>query len=92
MDKSTAIVVRWLRQNQNRFQMEVMEPACLSVEVKDPDYANAVEAAFNGQQLRVGITPFLLIHSDRFGCHSTDFRFPMQGGLQAIQYTRYRFY
>lgn len=33
--------------------MEVIEPAALSVDVKEGRYAAAVEAAFNAMQLRV---------------------------------------
>lgn len=45
----------WLRleENKKRFRMPVIEPAALSVEVRDPRYAAAVEAAFNPVQLKV---------------------------------------
>ncbi|KAL5529915.1 SMC5 [Sanghuangporus sanghuang] len=51
-DADAAQVVAWLRENKHRFKEEVIEPAALSVEVKDPKYSAAVEAGFNPGQLK----------------------------------------
>jgi chromosome segregation ATPase len=52
-DRDVADTVEWLRGNQHRFQMEVMEPACITLRVKDARFADAVEACFGGRQIRV---------------------------------------
>lgn len=48
--------VLWLRQNKHRFDMEVFEPPCLSVSMKDPKYADAVESCFSANQLQVSLS------------------------------------
>lgn len=52
-DRNCADVVEWLRQNQRKFKMEVMEPPILSVTVTDPRFTQAVENCFSGNQLKV---------------------------------------
>ena len=52
-DRGCAAAVKWLRQNQHRFKMEVIEPAVLSVDLKDPRYADIMDAGFNAMQLKV---------------------------------------
>ncbi|KAF9024415.1 P-loop containing nucleoside triphosphate hydrolase protein [Hymenopellis radicata] len=47
-NRDTAETVRWLRQNKDKFQMEVFEPPCLSVSVTNRQYAAAVEAVIGG--------------------------------------------
>ncbi|RPD67470.1 P-loop containing nucleoside triphosphate hydrolase protein [Lentinus tigrinus ALCF2SS1-7] len=51
-DPDCAEVVEWLRKNQNRFRMEIFEPAMLCVTVPNRAYVDAVEACFGGPQLR----------------------------------------
>ncbi|KAN0134136.1 hypothetical protein V8E53_004519 [Lactarius tabidus] len=51
-DPDCANVINWLRQNKHRFRMEIIEPAAVSVTVPNKSYVNAVEACFNGSQLR----------------------------------------
>jgi hypothetical protein len=46
-------VIHWLRKNGHRFRMEIIEPAVVSLTVPNKNYVNAVEACFNGTQLRV---------------------------------------
>lgn len=52
-DQNTGPVVHWLRENKHRFKMEVIEPAILSVDMKDRRFAAAVESAFSLVQLKV---------------------------------------
>ncbi|TCD64231.1 Structural maintenance of chromosomes protein 5 [Steccherinum ochraceum] len=52
MDPNCAKVVVWLRQNQDKFKMEVMEPPLLSVTVPNKAFAQAVESCFNNNQLK----------------------------------------
>ncbi|KAI0058575.1 P-loop containing nucleoside triphosphate hydrolase protein [Artomyces pyxidatus] len=51
-DRDCAEIIVWLRENRSRFRMEIIEPAIVSVNVPDRRFANAVEACFNGSQLR----------------------------------------
>ncbi|KAL4076371.1 hypothetical protein J3A83DRAFT_2194372 [Scleroderma citrinum] len=51
-DKDCADAVAWLRNNQDRFKMEVFEPPMISCNVPDKRYTNAVEACFGFTQLR----------------------------------------
>ncbi|KAI5121182.1 hypothetical protein M0805_005983 [Coniferiporia weirii] len=51
-DKDVGEVVRWLRNNGHRFKMEVIEPACLSLDVKDSRFSDAIEGAFSVTQLK----------------------------------------
>ncbi|EJD01702.1 P-loop containing nucleoside triphosphate hydrolase protein [Fomitiporia mediterranea MF3/22] len=51
-DRAAGDVVAWLRQNKHQFKKEVIEPAALSVDVKDGRYASAVESAFSAMQLK----------------------------------------
>lgn len=52
-DRDCAEAVEWLRGNKDRFRMEVIEPAALSVDVKESRFTAAVEAAFTGMQMKV---------------------------------------
>ncbi|KAJ8087221.1 Structural maintenance of chromosomes protein 5 [Marasmius tenuissimus] len=51
-DRDTHDTILWLRQNKDRFRMDIIEPSYLSLTVKDQKYANAVEACFGSLQLR----------------------------------------
>ncbi|EEB98794.1 hypothetical protein MPER_01639, partial [Moniliophthora perniciosa FA553] len=51
-DKDVADVVVWLRQNQSKFKMGILEPAFLSLTVKDQRYADAIESCMNGAQMK----------------------------------------
>ncbi|TFK46958.1 P-loop containing nucleoside triphosphate hydrolase protein [Heliocybe sulcata] len=51
-DRSCADTIEWLRQNQPRFRMPIMEPAIISVTVPDKKYATAVEACFSTTQMK----------------------------------------
>jgi hypothetical protein len=52
-DKNIAEAVEWLRGNQDRFQMEVMEPPCMTVRVKDSRYADHLDTCFSTSQMKV---------------------------------------
>ena len=60
-DKDAADAVMWLRKNQDKFQMEVIEPAFISVSVvkeyngrpTPASIADAVEACITGYMPRV---------------------------------------
>ena len=52
-DSDCGAVVEWLRRNQNRFRMEVFEPAVLCVTVPNRGYIDAVESCFGLTQLKV---------------------------------------
>ncbi|THH29882.1 hypothetical protein EUX98_g4315 [Antrodiella citrinella] len=51
-DQNGADVVAWLRQNQHRFKMEVMEPPVLSVTISDKRFATSVESCFSNNHLK----------------------------------------
>ncbi|TDL30065.1 P-loop containing nucleoside triphosphate hydrolase protein [Rickenella mellea] len=50
-NKDCAEIVHWLRKNQTRFRMPVIEPAVISLSVPDAQYCDAVEACFNVNQI-----------------------------------------
>lgn len=52
-DRDCGDAVRWLRQNHNKFKMEIFEPPMLSCTVPDNRFVNAVEACFGSSQLKV---------------------------------------
>ena len=52
-DIDTHDAILWLRANKNKFRMEVIEPPFMSLSVKDRRYANAIEACFAGNQIKV---------------------------------------
>lgn len=52
-DIDTHDAILWLRANKNKFRMEVFEPPFMSLSVKDRRYANAIEACFAGNQIKV---------------------------------------
>lgn len=51
-DRDCAEAVAWLRNNQDRFKMEVFEPPMICCSVSDKKYTNAVEACFSKTQLK----------------------------------------
>ncbi|KAH9854875.1 P-loop containing nucleoside triphosphate hydrolase protein [Lenzites betulinus] len=51
-DRDSAEVVEWLRNNKNKFRMEIFEPAILCVNIPNRAYAQAIEACFGHSQLR----------------------------------------
>ncbi|EIW76265.1 P-loop containing nucleoside triphosphate hydrolase protein [Coniophora puteana RWD-64-598 SS2] len=51
-DKDHADAVIWLRNNHEKFKMEVFEPPMISCSVPDGRYINAVEACFSANQLK----------------------------------------
>lgn len=57
-------MVVWIRNNRHRFKLEVFEPPAISLNVPDRRFADAVEAAFNGNQLRVS-NPMLGVANER---------------------------
>ncbi|KAG6331319.1 hypothetical protein ID866_7768 [Astraeus odoratus] len=57
-DRDCADAVVWLRNNQDRFKMEVFEPPMVCCNVPDKRYTNMVEACFNINQLRVRVECF----------------------------------
>ena len=52
-DPDTHDAILWLRANNHLFRMEVIEPLFMSLSVKDRRYANAIEACFAGNQIKV---------------------------------------
>lgn len=54
-DPATYDAVVWLRNNQNEFQKEILEPPCLCLNITDKRFTSPVEACFNSNQLRVCI-------------------------------------
>jgi structural maintenance of chromosomes protein 5 len=54
-DKDSYDAVMWLRQAENRdkFKAPIIEPPCLCLNVPDKRFANAIEACFNANQLKV---------------------------------------
>jgi hypothetical protein len=58
-DPDCVAVINWLRSNQHRFRMEIIEPAVISLTVPNKSYVHAVEACFNITQLKVRLSsPF----------------------------------
>lgn len=52
-DRDSADAVRWLRENQHRFKMQVMEPPMLALSVPDHRYSDAIESCLSWNQMRV---------------------------------------
>ncbi|KAJ7760373.1 hypothetical protein B0H16DRAFT_1719878 [Mycena metata] len=52
-DRDAADAVVWLRNNKNRFRMEVFEPPALSVTVPNQGFAAAVENSFSSAQMKM---------------------------------------
>ena len=52
-DKDTYDAIIWVRNNKDLFKMEVFETPYMRLSVKEKRYANAVEACFNANQLKV---------------------------------------
>jgi hypothetical protein len=48
-----ADAVVWLRNNQEKFKMEVFEPPMICCTVPDKRFTNAVEACFTADHLKV---------------------------------------
>lgn len=55
-DRDGGEVVEWLRNNKDKFRMEIFEPAVLCMTVPNRAYADAVEACFGGSQLKVRVS------------------------------------
>ena len=53
MDQDCADTVMWLRENQQRFQFPILEPPCLSINIKDQRYLNAVDTLINHDTMKV---------------------------------------
>ncbi|KAF8329916.1 hypothetical protein F5887DRAFT_1182074 [Amanita rubescens] len=51
-DRDTHAVILWLRKNQQRFKMPILEPPAILVNVPNKAFGDAVEACFNSAQLR----------------------------------------
>ena len=65
-DRDTHDAILWLRENRDKFKMEVFEPPLMVLTVPDRRFVNAVEACFNAAQLKVGTlipVPSLSSHS-----------------------------
>ena len=52
-DQDCADTVVWLRENQRRFRLPILEPACLSITLKDQRYINAVDALISQDNMKV---------------------------------------
>jgi len=52
-DRDMADAVVWLRNNQDKFKMEVFEPPMICCTVPDKRFINAVEACFTADHLKV---------------------------------------
>ncbi len=48
-DPATTQVIKWLRNNQDKFSKPILEPVCMSLNVVDPQYTKQVEAFFSGR-------------------------------------------
>ena len=53
MDQDCADTVGWLRENQGRFRLPILEPPCLSITLKDQRYINAVDALISQDNMKV---------------------------------------
>ena len=51
-ERDTCEAIRWIRENQDKFQLPVLEPACISVTAQR-GYGPGVEECFNFGQLKV---------------------------------------
>ncbi|KAJ7098489.1 P-loop containing nucleoside triphosphate hydrolase protein [Mycena belliarum] len=52
-DRDVGDAVRWLRQNKDKFRMEVFEPPALSITVPNQSFAAGVESCFNQAQMKM---------------------------------------
>lgn len=52
-DADCAAAAEWLEKNKDKFQMEVFQPLCISINVPEKPYQSAVEACINSGQMRV---------------------------------------
>lgn len=48
-DASTAQVIEWLQGNQHKYQQPILEPVCMSLNVRDARYVKQAEAFFSGR-------------------------------------------
>jgi hypothetical protein len=55
-DPDSAATVEWLRRSQHLFKMEVLEPPCITLKLKDSRYADQIDACFSGIQMRTFVT------------------------------------
>ena len=51
-ERDTCEAIRWTRENQDKFQLPILEPACISVTAQR-GYGPGVEECFNFGQLKV---------------------------------------
>lgn len=59
-DRDTHDAILWLRENRDKFKMEVFEPPLMVLTVPDRRFVNAVEACFTAPQLKVGVSVLVL--------------------------------
>ena len=57
-DRDTHDAIVWLRNNRDKFKMEVFEPPIMVLTVPDKRFVNAVESCFNAPQLKVSGHPW----------------------------------
>ncbi|KIP10370.1 hypothetical protein PHLGIDRAFT_101267 [Phlebiopsis gigantea 11061_1 CR5-6] len=50
--RDTGDVVKWLRQNQDRFRHPILEPPMLSINVRDRRFVHAIEACFGANDMQ----------------------------------------
>ena len=48
-DQGTVRAIHWLKANQDLFRQPILEPVCMSLNMRDPRYAKQVEAFFSGR-------------------------------------------
>ena len=51
-DRDTHDAIVWLRNNRDKFKMEVFEPPIMVLTVPDKSFVNAVESCFTAPQLK----------------------------------------
>lgn len=80
-DKTVHDAIVWLRDNKDKFKMEVFEPPYMCLTIPDRRYVDALEACFNPIQLKVcesseNVVSWYLSH--------TDIRGPMSRGSRHL--------
>lgn len=63
MDMDCADTVLWLRENQRRFRLPILEPPCLSISLKDQRYINAVDTLISHDTMKVPRFRSLNVHA-----------------------------
>ena len=59
-DKDTHDAVVWVRNNRDKFRMEVFETPFMRLNVKDKRFIHAIDACFTANQMRVTSTSFVM--------------------------------